>query len=242
MLGLKQGFLTLAAAAMLAVAPAVVPNAALAGAVHTDVPAKVDPAKRYLIYLHGAWPETKALSEPHPKRGLFEYDKIIKGLAARDFEVISQLRREKTNPRRYARTVVIPQITALIEKGVPPNRITVAGFSKGGSMVLLLLALAKQPEVNFVNMAGCGKGRFRAAYDSFIANDAPMMQGKMLSLFDEAETIAGTCSEAAALAPRLKMTEEILKIGKGHGSFYSAHPAWLDRISSWAGPAAAKTN
>ena len=222
---LKLLVTTLAATVLLA-------SAAQAGAIHTDVPAKVDPAKRYLIYLHGAWPETKALSEPHPKRGLFEYDKIVKGLAARDFEVISQLRREKTNPRRYARTVVVPQIAALTEKGVPANRITVAGFSKGGNMVLVLMALAKQPEVNFVNMAGCGKGRFRAAYDSFLANDAPKMQGEMLSLFDEAETIAGTCSEAAALAPRMKMTEEILKIGKGHGSFYAAHPAWLDRISA----------
>ncbi len=224
---LKLLVTTLAATVLLA-------SAAQAGAIHTDVLAKVDPAKRYLIYLHGAWPETKALSEPHPKRGLFEYDKIVKGLAARDFEVISQLRREKTNPRRYARTVVVPQIAALIEKGVPANRITVAGFSKGGNMVLVLMALAKQPEVNFINMAGCGKGRFRAAYDSFLANDAPKMQGEMLSLFDEAETIAGTCSEAAALAPRMKMTEEILKIGKGHGSFYAAHPAWLDRISAWA--------
>ncbi len=129
----------------------------------------------------------------------------------------------------------MPQIAALVEKGVPANRITIAGFSKGGNMVLLVMALAKQPEVNFVNMAGCGKGRFRAAYDSFLANDAPKMQGEMLSLFDEAETIAGTCSEAAAPAPRMKMTEEILKIGKGHGSFYAAHPAWLDRISAWAG-------
>ena len=32
----------------------------------------------------------------------------------------------------------------------------------------------------------------------------------------------------------MKMTEEILKIGKGHGSFYAEHPAWLDQISAWA--------
>lgn len=222
-----------ATAIMLAAAPAT----AFAGAIHTDVPETVDPAKRYLIYLHGAWPESHALSEPHPKRGLFAYDKILAALAARDFEVISELRREKTNPRRYARTRVIPQIAALIEKGVPANRITVAGFSKGGNMVLLLTALAKQPKVNFVNMAGCGKGQFRKAYDSFLANDASKMQGRMLSLYDQAETIAGTCEEAAKLAPRLQMTEEVLKIGAGHGSFYSPNPAWVDRISSWVGDA-----
>lgn len=234
---LTLNLIALAAAGMLATAPVI----AQAGTIHPDVPEKVDPAKRYLIYLHGGWPESRPLSEPHPKRGPFEYREILEELAARDFEVIAELRQTKTNPRRYARTVVIPQVTALIEKGVPANRITVAGFSKGGNMVLVLAALAKQPELNFVNMAGCGAGQFRKAYDSFIENDAAKMQGRMLSLYDEAETIAGTCSEAAKRGTRLKMTEEVLKIGKGHASFYSPHPAWLDRISTFAGPAVAKT-
>lgn len=228
---LKSGLMVATAVIILAVAP----NTASAGAITTDVPEKVDPAKRYLIYLHGAWPESHALSEPHPKRGTYEYEKILAGLAERNFEVISELRREKTNPRRYARTRVIPQIASLIEKGIPANQITVAGFSKGGGMVLIASALAKQPGVNYVNLAGCAKGPNRKAYDSFILNDAAKMQGRMLSLYDQAETIAGTCQEAATLATRLKMTEEVLKIGKGHASFYSTHPAWLDRISTWAG-------
>lgn len=218
---MKSGLIAAAATAMLAITPL----PALAGAIHKDVPEKVDPNKRYLIYLHGAWPESHALSEPHPKRGKFEYEKILAELAARDFEVISELRHEKTNPRKYARERVMPQIKSLIDKG--------------GGMVLTLLSLAKQPEVNFVNLAGCGKGQHRKAYDSVVANDAAKMQGRMLSLYDQAETIAGTCKEAADLATRMKMTEEILKIGKGHASFYSPHPAWLDRISSWVGPAGA---
>lgn len=229
---LKTGLIVAAAAIMLAITPL----PAIAGAIHKDVPQKVDPNKRYLIYLHGAWPESRPLSEPHPKRGLFEYEKILAGLAARDFEVISELRRTKVNPRKYARERVMPQIKSLIDKGVPANKVTVVGFSKGGGMVLTLLSLAKQPEVNFVNLAGCGKGQHRKAYDSVVANDAAKMQGRMLSLYDQAETIAGTCKEAADLATRMKMTEEVLAIGKGHGSFYSPHPAWLDRISSWAGP------
>ncbi len=229
---LKSGLIVAVASVMFAV----MPMSAFAGAINTDVPDKVDPTKRYLIYLHGAWPEFHALSDPHPKRGKYEYEQILTALAARDFEVISELRRIKTNPRKYARERVMPQIKSLIDKGVPANRITVVGFSKGGGMVLTLLSLAKQPELNFVNLAGCGKGQFRKAYDSVLANDAAKMQGRMLSLYDQAETIAGSCKEAADLATRLKMTEEILTIGKGHGSFYTPHPAWLDRISSWAGP------
>ena len=206
---------------------------AFAGSVHSDVPEKADPGKHYLIYLHGGWPEVRPIADPHPKHGLFDYEGVLAGLAARDFEVISELRREKTNPRRYARTRVIPQITALIEQGVPANQITVAGFSKGGNMVLVLSALAKNPELNFVNMAGCGAGQFRKAYDSILANDATKMQGRMLSLYEEADTIAGTCDEAAKLGTRLEMTEEVLTVGAGHGTFYAARPEWLDRIAAW---------
>jgi hypothetical protein len=39
---------------------------ASAGGIHTDVPAKVDPTARYLIYIHGARPESFPLSEPQP--------------------------------------------------------------------------------------------------------------------------------------------------------------------------------
>lgn len=226
---LKSGFLIAATALMVSALSA----PALAGAIHKGVPEKVDPAKHYLIYLHGGWPETRPLSEPHPKRGKFEYEKILTELAGRDFEVISELRRTKTNPRKYTRERVVPQVRSLIEKGVPAKNVTVVGFSRGGGMVLVLSTMLKNPAVNLVNLAGCGKGRFRAAYDSFLKNDAAKMQGRMLSLYDQAETIAGTCSEAAALGTRLSMTEEVLKIGKGHGSFYSPHKAWLDRIASW---------
>ncbi|MBT4907713.1 MAG: hypothetical protein HOK98_16465 [Rhodospirillaceae bacterium] len=235
---LKSG-LMIAAALMLAALPA----PAFAGAIHKDVPEKVDPDKRYLIYLHGAWLESHALSEPHPKRGVYQYEKILAELAARDFEVISELRVGKPNPRKYTRTRVIPQINALLEKGVPANRITVVGFSKGGTMTLVLSAQAGKSGLNIVNLAGCGKGRFRAAYDSFLKNDASKMQGRMLSLYDPADLIAGTCEEAAKLGARLKMTEVALKAGKGHATFYSPNPAWLDRIASWSAAAGKpKTN
>jgi hypothetical protein len=92
---------------------------AAAGQVHGDVPAQVDPNRHYLIYMHGVWPETNPLSEPHPRRGPFQYDAIIAALAACDLEVISHLRRDKTNPRKYARERVIPQVKSLIAKGVP---------------------------------------------------------------------------------------------------------------------------
>lgn len=80
--------------------------------------------------------------------------------------MIAELRTEKTNPHRFARTRVLEQVQALRAAGVPAHRITVAGFSKGGLISLIVAAQAREPKLNIVNMAGCGRGQFRRAYDA----------------------------------------------------------------------------
>lgn len=205
-----------------------------AGAIHTVVPAKPDPQARYLIYLHGARPESFPISEPHPVRGLFEYQKILEAFAGSGFEVISELRTEKTNPRRFARTRVLEQVKTLIAAGVPPEHITVVGFSKGGLMALIVASQAKQPKLNIVNMAGCGKGQFRKAYENFLANDASKLSGRMLSIYDQADKISGTCMESKAKAAQLVFEEQVLKVGGGQATFYTPRKAWVDNVAAWA--------
>jgi len=207
---------------------------ASAGRIHTDVPAQIDPAARYLIYIHGARPESFPLSEPHPTRGLFEYQNILNALAASGFEVISELRMERTNPRRFARTRVLEQVKSLIAAGVPAQNITLAGFSKGGLIAMIVASQARQPKLNIVNLAGCGKGKSRQAYDNFLANDASKLSGRMLSIYDQADKISGTCQDVSAKAPRMPFEEEVLTVGGGHGTFYTPRKAWVDRVSSWA--------
>ena len=201
---------------------------ASAGAVHTDVPETVDPNARYLIYLHGARPESSPLSEPHPTRGIFKYNKIVSAFAAGGLEVISELRIEKTNPRRYARTRTLEQVKALIAKGVPAHHITVAGFSKGGLMALIVATQAKQPKqpkLNIVNMAGCGKGQFRKAYENFLANDASKMSGRMLSIYDSKDKNSGSCKETGAKSAQLAFEEIVLEVGAGQDTFYTPRKA-----------------
>jgi len=60
------------------------------------------------------------------------------------------------------------------------------------------------------------------------------MKGRMLSLYDKRDPVAGTCAEAKAQASGLVFEEEELSIGAGHGSFYSPHSQWVDRVSAWA--------
>ena len=160
----------------------------------------------------GGWPETHSLSEPHRKNGLFKYDKIIRALAGSEFEVISELRGAKTNPRRYVRTRTLPQIKSLIEKGVPANSITVVG---------------------------CGTSQFRKIYESFLESDASKMQSRMLSLFDEKDTIGGSCAESKAKAGKLVFAEEILTTGDGHATFYAPGDTWIEKVAAWANAAEA---
>jgi hypothetical protein len=214
-------------------------GSAAAGSFHTDIPETVDPNARYMIYLQGGWPETHSLSEPHRKNGLFEYDKIILALAGSGFEVISELRGAKTNPRRYVRTRTLPQIKSLIEKGVPANSITVVGFSKGGFMSLMIASTAKEPGLNLVNLAGCGTGQFRKIYESFLESDASKMQSRMLSLFDEKDTIGGSCAESKAKAGKLVFAEEILTTGDGHATFCAPGDTWIEKVAAWANAAEA---
>lgn len=228
---MTRALLNLASAALILVC---VSLPASAGRIHTDVPAQVDPAARYLIYEHGARPESFPLTEPHPTRGLFEYQNILNAFAANGFEVISELRTEKTNTRRFARTRVLEKVRALIAAGVPAQNITVVGFSKGGMIAMIVASQARQPKLNIVNMAGCGKGRSRQAYDNFLANDASKMSGRMLSIYDQADEISGTCQDVSAKAPRMPFEEEVLTVGGGHGTFYTPRKAWVDRVSSWA--------
>jgi len=218
--------------AMLILIAAALP--ASAGGIHTDVPAQINPAARYLIYIHGVRPENFPLSEPHPTRGLFEYQNILNAFAATGFEVISELRTEKTNPRRFARTRILAQVKSLIAAGVPPQNITVAGFSKGGTIAMVVASQARQPKLNIVNMAGCGKGQFRKAYANFLANDASKLSGRMLSIYDQADKIAGTCQELSDKAPRMTFQEEVLTVGRGQGTFFAPRAVWVDRVVAWA--------
>lgn len=206
---------------------------ALAGTVYTDVPDRPDPKALYIVYMHGAWPETHARDEPHPRRGPFRYDDIVKGFAQRGFEVISELRTKPTNPRTFAR-LTRGKVETLITLGVPAKNITIVGFSKGGEMALIIGSKLRQQEANFAILAGCAKGRSRQSYEKILATDAATLRGRYLSLYDQAERVAGSCKEAFAKTNVATLTEELLTVGKGHGTFYEANPVWLDRVAAFA--------
>ena len=81
-------------------------NSDAQGVVLKDLPATVETKASYLFYLHGRIIETQDIRPTDPKYGVYEYEEILKTLAAQGFAVISEARAKDTDVNQYATKVV----------------------------------------------------------------------------------------------------------------------------------------
>jgi pimeloyl-ACP methyl ester carboxylesterase len=207
------------------------------GGVHSDVPDTVDPARRHLFYVHGAWIEHHGLEHPHPRHGRYQYQAIVRALAERGFVVISEAREKETDGEAYAEKLA-KQVRRLLDKGVPPPRVTVIGHSKGGSIALIAASELQEEHLNFAIMAGCGKpgGGFGRGFERFLEERASRLRGRLLSIYDASDRLAGSCREAFEKAAVADSAEVVLQTGEGHALFWSPRAVWIDEIVAWAEP------
>jgi hypothetical protein len=199
---------------------------AQAGAIHDKVPDAADPKARWMIYLHGRIVEVQGRTAVSPDFGPYQFDAITKALAGGGFELVAELRPENTT-LEYAGKVA-GQVRKLKAAGVPAGRIVVVGFSKGGFLTRRAASLVADPEVRYVVMAGCGRSQENQEPWT------PKMAGRMLSIYDESDELAGSCKPSFAKAPAVKSEEILLKTGKRHGTFFDVRPEWLDPVMAFA--------
>jgi pimeloyl-ACP methyl ester carboxylesterase len=225
---------------MLSLSVVAVSSDAVAGAkgeIHSDVPEKIDPARRHLFYLHGAWVEHSGPERRHPRHGAYEYPAIVRTLVERDFVVISEARKGEIDTEAYAGKVTA-QVRRLLGDGVPPSHITVIGHSKGGSMALIAASELREEKVNFVIMAGCGKrgSGFGRSFERFLERRAARLRGRILSIYDASDRVAGSCRAAFEKGKLSESEELVLDTGLGHGLFWSPRAVWIDEVVKWAAP------
>lgn len=197
------------------------------GAVHGSVPSRVDPGARYAVYLHGRIVEDAGPARPtDPQFGVYEYPQILDALSDAGFQVISEPRPKGTDWVAYARTVA-GQVEQLLAAGVPPENVTVIGFSKGGGIAVLTSALLKNERVNFVFMAICA--------DWLFPREDVDVRGRILSLYEASDTLAGSCAPLfeRATSP-VRHAELRLETGAGHGAFFRVRREWLAPVVRWA--------
>lgn len=195
-----------------------------AGAIQTDVPESPDPASIHLIYLHGRIVENAGPRPTDPRYGLYDYPGVLEALASRGAVVISAQRPPATDVDRYA-GVVVSQVEQLIDRGVPPGSIVVAGFSKGGAIARRVSSFLRRPQVGFVLLAACPDGP---------APPSLRLTGRILSVYEASDTLGRSCEPLAAQPERPQSFEEIeIATGKAHGAFYLPLSAWVDPVLDW---------
>ena len=196
------------------------------GVVLRDVPEKIDATAKYLFYLHGRIIETGGVRPTSPRHGVYEYEEILRTLAARGFTVLSEPRPADTEHLVYARKVVT-QIERLLKAGVPAQSVTVVGASKGGSIAVFASTFLKNRDVNFVVLAGCGDG------GPYRENKVDL-HGRVLSIYD-ADDLGVSCTKYFKQSTGLKQSGEIeTKLGIGHALLYKPFKEWVDPAVAWA--------
>jgi dienelactone hydrolase len=209
-------------AAVVTLASATVPP----GPIHTDVPAKPDPAARYLIYLHGRILELEGRKAVSPDFGAYRYDAILEALAARGLVVISEVRNFDAGDAFVQK--VAGQVRRLLAAGVPARNVTVAGFSKGGGLAVGVAAALANPDVGYVFMAGCSK------QPEWVRRRAGV-KGRLLSLYEASDRFEPSCAPLFAEAAGVAAKKEIvIRSGLDHGHFYAPRADWVDAVSDWA--------
>jgi hypothetical protein len=218
------------AALALAAAVAATAGPSTTSAFCQPVPERVDPAKRYLIYLHGRIIEERGIRPTDPRYGTYEYVEIVRALERRGFAVVTEARPRGTDPERYAEFVQ-KQVQALLAARVPPRHITVLGASKGAVIAMLASTRIRNRDVNFVLMSNCNdwvREHFRI--DLF---------GNVLSIYDKNDEFGGTCGPIFDRSTGLaRKNELVLQLGTGHAVLYRPLPVWIDPVDSWTREAA----
>jgi hypothetical protein len=201
------------------------PALAQGGAILSDVPAQVRPDARYLIYLHGRIIEEQGPRPTDERFGVYEYQQILDSLAASGAQVIAEQRPRGTDFRQFG-SHVAEQVRRLFAAGVPPERIAVVGFSKGGAIAMIASALLQDARVTYVFLAPCGdwvKGR----------GDVDV-RGRILSIYEASDELGTSCEPLFAQASAPGEHREIrIDTGAGHGAFYRPGHEWLGPLFQW---------
>jgi hypothetical protein len=194
-------------------------------------PASIDPAQRYLFYLHGKIIEDQGLPAVSPDFGEYQYAAILQRLSENGFIVISETRPKDSATLGYARKLVA-QVQTLLKAGVPAGHITIIGASKGAAIAVYASHLLQNPQVNFVLLAICHPDNLAA-----FQQDSITLAGNVLSIYDASDELAGSCqplftsSQGEGLASH---DEIVVHLGLRHGLLYKPLDEWVIPTIYWA--------
>lgn len=183
-------------------------------------------SRRYLIYLHGRIVEEGGRRPTDSTFGTYEYDAILDSLRGAGLTVLSD-QRPPGIPIDTFVTQLVQQVDSLLGLGVPPQTITVIGFSRGGAIAILASSRLQNPAISFVFMGACGPWAFERS-DIHVT-------GRILSLYETSDSLGVSCAPLIQRRGAGSQVREIpLSLGLGHGTFFQPRSAWLTPALAWA--------
>jgi pimeloyl-ACP methyl ester carboxylesterase len=187
------------------------------------MPAQIDPADGYLLFHHNLYVESKGVD------GDCTYYDILKAFSGKGFTVISEIRPKDASVIEYGKKGAA-DVRKLLAAGVPPEKITVAGHSKGGVIALQIAAQLENPRINYLILAGCGIKGLEKGYPDF-----GTLKGNFLSLYATSDKVAVSCNESFSRANPVGFSgrEHVLESAAGHQLFFKPVDLWLEAASAW---------
>ena len=187
-----------------------------------EMPSTIDPSARYFFFLHNYY------VEKHGPNSVCKYHDILKTFADNGFTVIGEVRSGKIIPSEYSLKIV-RQVKRLLDAGVSPDRITIAGHSKGGVIALCAASQLGNPKIGYVIMAGCEIKPLSKAYPDF-----RQLKGDFLSIYASSDLIAKSCQKVFSKTIIGISNKEItLKSDKGHRLFFEPEGIWIEPVMTW---------
>jgi hypothetical protein len=208
--------------------PTIVPTSTSIISIFSQMPDQINPQARYVIFLHGRLVEEQGTQNPtDPRFGPYDYAGILNTLAMDGDQVISEERTANTDALEYV-DYVVEQINTLLDAGVPPENISVVGFSKGGYLTILVSSQLDNDRINYVILAsGCQVA-------SLEEDESIVFHGRVLSIYEASDEYGLSCQEIADRSPKPLVFEEIrLDTGLAHGEFYLPRDKWIIPVLEW---------
>lgn len=196
-----------------------------AGEVHDRVPAKIDPGAHYVFYMHGMKFGKGETVFEDDLLGVYDHTKMVASLKDPAYHLIAYIRPPKEEVLDAARQLS-HEVQALLGEGVPPEQITLVGFSGGGMVVVFAASILERSKINVALLAGCGGP---VAWDSSLK-----IWGRVFSLYDDDDTKVTSCKGLAERSEGVSgFKEVVLKTEKGHSLFFDPSDKWLPKLKEW---------
>lgn len=188
------------------------------------------PGQKYVFYLHGRIIENQGPRAVDSVNGFgaYRYFDILDSLRQRKFIVLSEARSKNTDSETYAFKIK-KQIDSLLRLGIAADHITVIGASKGSGIAMFVSSYAKNKDLNFVLMAGCGDN---------LLQEHPKLElyGNILSIYEKSDGVfAQSCIQLRNRSAHINHYKETeINTGLRHGFLYRPIPEWLYPAIRWA--------